>query len=237
MAGRELLVDLRGVRKDYRSLRPLRIERLQLRQGDSIALLGCDPAAAEVLVNLITGAVLPDAGEVDIFGTPTHAITDADVWVRALDQFGLVSDRAVLLDQLTAEQNLAMPMSLELDDLPAAVRQRVRHLSDEVGLSPDELTRPVATLGEPARLRVRLGRALALNPRVLLAEHPNAALPRDALAPFAADYSRIVTSRGLAALVVTADRVFASASAEQVLTLHPGTGELRQSSGWRRWWA
>lgn len=231
----EVVVALRDVRKEYHSLRPLRVARLDLHQGESIALLGFDRAAAEVLVNLITGATLPDAGDVDVFGIPTRTITDADAWVRTLDRFGLVSERAVLLEQLTAEQNLAIPLSLELEPISDAVRARVHRLSDEVGLRDEELAQPLAELAAGVRLRVRVGRALALDPQVLLAEHPNATLAREELAPFAADLSRITSRRGLAALVFTADVGFARAVADEVLALEPATGELTAPTGWRRW--
>ena len=66
------VIALRGVRKDYRGLRPLRVEHFELRQGECVALLGFDRVAAEVLVNLITGATLPDAGDVDVFGASTY---------------------------------------------------------------------------------------------------------------------------------------------------------------------
>ena len=69
----------------------------------------------------------------------------------------------------------------------------------------------------------------------LLAEHPNAMLSADDTPAFAADVSRIITKRRLAALIVTADRTFAAAVAEQVLTLEPATGALRRADGWRRW--
>jgi ABC-type transporter Mla maintaining outer membrane lipid asymmetry ATPase subunit MlaF len=237
MSTRELLVELRDVVKDYRGLRPLRVARLQLHQGQSIALVGFDKVAAEVLVNLVTGAMLPDRGEVIAFGQPTQAITDADAWVTTLDRFGLVSDRAVFLDQLNAEQNLAVPFSLELDDLPAEVRHRVKLLAEEVGLAAEELRSPMANLNPAARVRVRLGRALALQPRVLLAEHPNAMLERADTAPFAADLARIIGQRSLGALVVTADTTFAQAVGDEVLTVQPATGELKPSGGWRRWFS
>src|SRR5262245_40583946 len=51
MPGGEPLVELRAVRKDYRGLRPLRVEHLDVHEGQSIALLGFDQAGAEVLVN------------------------------------------------------------------------------------------------------------------------------------------------------------------------------------------
>lgn len=230
-----ILISLRGVRKDYNGLRPLRVERLELREGESLAIVGFDRAGAEVLVDLITAASLPDSGDVDIFGTPTSAITDSGTWLRELDHFGIVSERAVLLEQLTVEQNLALPLTLELDDLPAAVRARMRELADEVGIALDELPQALGRLGPSGQLRVRLGRALALAPRVLLAEHPNATLPSEETPTFAADFARIIAGRRVATLVLTADRTFAGAVAERVLTLDPATGELRSSAGWRRW--
>ena len=235
MPAGELLVELRGVTKDYRALRPLRIAQLELRQGQSLALVGFDAAMAEVLVNLITGAHLPDTGEVRVFGRPTSAIATADEWVSALDRFGLVSERAVLVDQFTAEQNLAMPLSLELEDMPPALRATVRSIADEIALPAEELAMPTATLSPGSRLRVRLGRALALSPRVLLAEHPNAVISADEAPAFAADFARVVSGRALASLVLTADRTFAGAVADEVLTLEPATGRLKAVSGWRRW--
>jgi ABC-type transporter Mla maintaining outer membrane lipid asymmetry ATPase subunit MlaF len=237
MAERERLVELRSVRKDYRGLRPLRIEHLDVYEGQAIALLGFDQASAEVLVNLITGAMLPDSGDIRVIGKSTRDIPDSREWLHTLDQFGLVSERAVVLDQLTAEQNLAMPLSLELEELPPEVRGRVRPLAHEVGLGDSELHQSMAALSPAMRLRVRLGRALALNPRVLLAEHPNASLPAADAAAFAADLSRIVARRGLASLVITADVGFARAAAEDVLTLQPATGELKRGSGWKRWFS
>ena len=233
----EVLVELRGVAKDYRALRPLRVQQLELREGQSLALIGFDLAMAEVLVNLITGANLPDTGEVRVFGRATTEITNAADWVRALDQFGLVSERAVLVDQFTVEQNLAMPLSLELEDMSLELRARVRAIADEVALSPGELSLPTGSLTPASRLRLRLGRALALGPKVLLAEHPNAAVPPADAPAFAADLARIVAARGLAVLVLTADRTFAAAVADEVLTLEPATGALKAASGWRRWFS
>jgi ABC-type transporter Mla maintaining outer membrane lipid asymmetry ATPase subunit MlaF len=231
----DVIVSLREVTKDYRGLRPLRIERLELRAGVTLALLGFDRASAEVLVDLITAAILPDAGDVDIFGKPTRSIADPGTWLRELDQFGILSERAILLDQLTVEQNLALPYTIEIDDLSPTLRADIRQVAAEVGLAPSELGQPVAALGLLARSRIRLGKALALNPKVLLAEHPNAPLPPGDVPTFAADLSRIASARELALLVLTADAIFARAVAEQVLTLQPSTGALEPSSGWRSW--
>ena len=237
MPDAEPLVELRGVTKDYRGLRPLRIRQLQLHPGQSLALLGFDLAMAEVFVSLVTGAQLPDTGDVRVFGRLTRGIADASDWVATLDQFGLVSERAVLVEQFTVEQNLAMPMSLEIADMSPALRSRVRALAEEVSLPANALSQPTGALSAAARLRLRLARALAMDPRVLLAEHPNATIPPDDAPVFAADLARIVTARRLGSIVLTADGTFASAVADEVLTLQPATGALEQARGWRRWFS
>jgi ABC-type lipoprotein export system ATPase subunit len=236
MPSRDVLVRLRNVSKDYRGLRPLRIETLDVHEGQRLALVGVDQMMAEVLVDLITAAIVPDQGDVEVFGQPTRQIADREAWLQTVDQFGLLTERAVLLDQLTVAQNLALPLSIELEQIAADVQARVEQLASELDLT-DLLAQPAGALSPLMRLRVRLGRALALSPRVVLAEHPNATLSADEQTIFASDLSRILTARGVAGVVLTASHGFARAAAEDVLVLQPATGALTPSSGWRRWFS
>lgn len=236
MPSRDVLVRLRNVSRDYRGLRPLRIETLDVHEGQRLALVGVDQMMAEVLVDLITAAIVPDQGDIEVFGQPTRHIADREAWLQTVDRFGLLTERAVLLDQLTVAQNLALPFSIELDQLSPDVHTRVAQLAAEVGLA-DLLAQPAAALSSLMRLRVRLGRALALSPRVVLAEHPNATLSADDQKTFGADLSRILTARGVAGVVLTASHDFARVAAEDVLVLQPATGALKPSSGWRRWFS
>jgi ABC-type sugar transport system ATPase subunit len=121
----EVILQLSGVEKSYGALRPLRIGNFTLRDGESVALVGVDGPAAEVLVDVITGAVLPDRGEAVVFGSATTAPADGESWLRSLDRFGIFSQRAVLLDGMTVAQNLALPFSLELNPISDGVRQKV----------------------------------------------------------------------------------------------------------------
>jgi ABC-type transporter Mla maintaining outer membrane lipid asymmetry ATPase subunit MlaF len=227
-------IHVRDVHKDYHALRPLRVRELDVLEGQSIALLGFDRAAAEVFVNLLTAATVPDAGRIEIFGRPTVDIQDADTWLSSLDCFGIVSERQVLVDNMTVEENLTMPLTMALHDVNSAMRAKVAAVAEEVGLTSDQLRQPITALGAGARLRVRLGRALAPDPRILLSEHPNASLEAADLARFAAEYARLVTRRVIVSIVLTADHAFASAVAQRILTLQPATGELKPLSAWRR---
>ena len=140
--------------KDYRGLRPLRIAELRVAAADHVAILGFDQASAEVFVNLAIGATLPDEGEVCIFGRPTKAINDSADWLATVDRFGIVSERAVLLDALTVIQNLAIPFTLEIEPPPDDVRARAEALAREVGLSETSWATPVADLDAAGWVRV-----------------------------------------------------------------------------------
>jgi len=237
MPGDETVVRLRGVVKRYGGLRPLRIAELDVRAGESLALVGLDAGMAEALVDLITGAVLPDSGEAVAFGRSTAEIPDPDAWMQALDGFGLLTDRAVLVEQFSVEQNLALPLTLELTSITGELRERAAALAAEVELGDADLSRPAAGLSAAERARVRLARAIALEPRVLLAEHPSASLSPDEREPFAALVARVVAARGLASLIVTSDVRFARAVAGDVRVHEPATGALTRLSGWRRWFS
>ncbi len=235
MTADDAAIRLRGVRKEYHSLRPLRIEEFELHATDTVALIGFDRAAAEVLVNMITAATLPDEGDVVIFGCSTRDITTTDAWFSALDRFGILSERVALVDELTVWQNLALPLSLDFESMAPDLRRAVDALCAEVGISASEAERPMGAAGAATRLRVRLGKALALTPQVVLAEHPNASLPADAVAAFGRDLASIASRRNIAVLLLTADAVFGAAACRRLLTLRPATGELAASTGWRRW--
>jgi putative ABC transport system ATP-binding protein len=230
-----LLLQLRDVTQDYGGLRPLRIKALDVRAGQRIAILGLDQGAAEVLVNLLTGSTTPRTGEVRAFGRATTEIPDSDAWLEALRHYGLLGVRTVLVEQLTVEQNLAIPVTLDVDPMPDALRAQMRGLGEEVGLAADLLQRRPAELSALDLQRVRLGRALALAPRVLLAEHPTATLERADAELLARDMSRIVSSRAMAAVYITADRAFAQQAADEIVMLKPATGDLVSAVGWRRW--
>ena len=227
------VLELAGISRDYRALRPLRIAELRVAAGDRVAILGLDAAAAEVFVNLATGAALPDTGQVTLFGRATSAIGDSAEWLATVDRVGIVSERAVLLEQLTVIQNLAMPFTLAIEPPADEVRDRAAAIAREVRLPEAAWTQPVARLDAAGKVRVRLGRAVALDPAVLLLEHASAAVEPGNAKQLGADIAALAGARGAALVALTADDVFARAVAARVLTLQPSTGALKQQ---RRGW-
>jgi predicted ABC-type transport system involved in lysophospholipase L1 biosynthesis ATPase subunit len=221
------LLDLRDIVKDYQALRPLRIRALSVRAGEVISLGGLDAQAAEIFVHLITGAMLPDEGEIALFGQNTRSIPDGDAWLRSLDNVGIVSGRSVLIEAFTVLQNVAMPFSLDVDPINPAVLPHATAVAREAGLDSAAWDRPVGGASAETQLRAHLARALALAPKLLIAEHPTATLPRDAVGAFGKDLGRIIRSRGIALVALTADDAFAEALGGQRLVLNGATGDWK----------
>jgi len=231
------VLELQEVRKHYGGLRPLRINDLEVREGERVAMSGFDAAAAEMLISLLTGASLPDEGDIRVLGESTAAIADEEAWLASLDRIGVVSLRAVLLSGSTLAQNLAIPFTLEIDPVPTVVMAQVRALAEEVGLPPDQLDVPAGAAPPQARVRVHLARALASGPRVLLLEHPTAMLPPEATPAFGMDLARVAEARAFALLAVTEDARFAGIVAGRRLALDPASGALTEPHRWPRWWS
>lgn len=227
-------ISLKDVVKPFGGSAPLRIATLELGEGDHVVLAGLDALAAEMFIHVLTGAALPEAGRIEVFGESTHDIQTDTAWLASLDRFGLVSNRAVLLDQSTIAQNLALPMTLSIDPMADDVRATADALAAEVGLASGRLNDLAGTMNPDERMRAHLARAIATNPTVLLLEHPTTSLGAGAGA-FGETLAAMSRARGLAWLAISDDEVFARASGGRVLRVNPSTGAVQPAGGfWRR---
>ena len=221
------LLEIAALSKDYQGLRPLRIAQLSVNPGDVIVLGGIDAVAAQALVHLITGAALPDAGDVTLFGQNTRAIKDGEAWLASLDGLGMVTARGILIEAFSVLQNIAMSYTLDVDPIDPRVVPQAGEVARSVGIDAALFDAPAGKVPLDVQMRVHLARSLALGPKMLIAEHPSATLPRDTVAAFGADLARAAQSRGLALLAITADETFAKALGGRRLELAAATGELR----------
>lgn len=231
------VLEVANVRKNYSGLRPLRIQTLTIAAGERVAISGLDAAAAEMLVNLVTGATLPDEGTISSSGCATADIATGDEWLASLDAFGILSPRAVMLEAATLQQNLAMPFTLQIDPVPAEIAETVAALAGECGIDPQSLGASAGEQSAGTRARVHLARAVALGPRLLVLEHPTADVPEADRIPLARTIAAVAQARALATLAITQDLDFAEAVAHRLLVLQPATGALvpwRRKRGWFR---
>jgi ABC-type lipoprotein export system ATPase subunit len=230
------LIEIVDLEKTSPGLPTIRVRRLIVRPGDRYTIQGLDAGAAEALVHLITGAALPDRGEVRVDGRPTKDVGADMEWLASLDRFGIVTERAVLLDGFSLAGNLALPITLEVDPIPDDVRRRVDALARSVGLDAASLDRPAVNLAPLERMRVHLARALATDPRTLLLEQPTAALNPAASRVFGESLRRVADERHLSWIAFANDDAFADAAGGRRGRINLETGEWtdRATSFWRR---
>jgi len=221
------LLEIKGLKKDYQALRPLRIAQLTVLPGDVIVIGGIDSPGAETFVNLVTGATLPDEGEVLLFDRNTREIVDSEAWLKSLDGIGMITVRGVLIGMFSVLQNIALSLTLEVDPIDPRVVPQAGALARAVGIDEAQFDLPAGQLPLEVQMRVHLARSLALEPKILIAEHASAALPRESVSQFGADLARVAQSRGLALIAITADEVFAKAIGGRRVELVPASGELR----------
>jgi predicted ABC-type transport system involved in lysophospholipase L1 biosynthesis ATPase subunit len=221
------VVELSGVHKHYGVPQPLHIRRLVVQERDRLALIGFDAGAAESFVHLVTGASLPDEGDVRVAGRDTRAIATDTEWLASLDRFGLVTERAVLIDKISIAANLALPLTLAIEPMAPETRREVEGLAADAGLPSARLDEPTSTLNGLERIRVHLARAMANKPSMLILEHPTARLEHpDQSRALGETLCAAADARGFGWIALTADEAFARASGARLLKLQAATGEL-----------
>jgi ABC-type transporter Mla maintaining outer membrane lipid asymmetry ATPase subunit MlaF len=110
--------------------------------------------------------------------------------------------------------------------VPPDIAARVHGLSREVGLPAADLQRRPADVSAATRMRAHVARAIALDPAIVLMEHPTVSLPREAIVPFAQDVARMAQRRALTLVAITEDATFAARVAGRHLRLKGASGEL-----------
>lgn len=234
-AEREPLIVVADVVKAYGAVSPLRIGHLVVSATDRVTLLGCDRAAAETIVHLITGAAVPDEGSVRVGGRDTRSIATDTEWLSSLDRFGIVTDRAVLLESLPVAANLAIPLTLAIDPMSAETRAQVEGLADLVGLRRASLDDATTSLTPLDRARLHLARAFAPAPEVLLLEQATSAIAdRGARMEFGRVLAAAAGARRTGWLALTDDADFARAAGGRLVRFNPTTSELAADNVWAR---
>jgi putative ABC transport system ATP-binding protein len=141
---------------------------LRVRHGESLAVLGPSGSGKSTLLALMAGLDRPSEGEVRLEGTRIDAMSEDALALLRRSKIGFVFQSFQLLGNLTAMENVLLPM--ELARTPDAVA-RANRLLDVVGLSRRGHHYP-SQLSGGEQQRIALARAFATRPPVLLADEP-----------------------------------------------------------------
>jgi lipoprotein-releasing system ATP-binding protein len=204
---------------------------LTLRPGEVVALVGPSGAGKSSLLHMAGLLEAPTSGEIYIAGSAASKLDDGQRTRIRRDMIGFVYQAHHLLPEFTALENVTLPQRIA-GKSHAESEANAKRLLVQLGLG-DRLTHRPSQLSGGEQQRVAVARALANNPRILLADEPTGNLdPRTSGGVFDALIG-LVRSEGLAALIATHNLELA-AKMDRALMLHEGRlvdgGRLAKSS-------
>ncbi len=170
-----LVVELENVTKEYGSgvavSRSLADVSLRVEEGEFVSIMGPSGCGKSTLLNLVAGLELPSSGRVLVGGDDLARMSDRELSDLRLRYLGFIFQSFNLLPRLTVEQNVSWRLGL-IGVTGRLARDRTAALLEGVGVPPTAWTRHPSELSGGEQQRVAAARALATEPKLLLADEP-----------------------------------------------------------------
>jgi putative ABC transport system ATP-binding protein len=217
------LIEVDGVGRDFgrgeRVVHAVRDVSFTAGLGELVAVRGRSGAGKTTLLNLVGGLDRPTNGRVRVDGHDVTAASERDLLRLRRGTIGYVFQSFGLIPILSAAENVGVP--LRLARVPAADRdERVAVLLELVGLGAQAAQRPHELSGGQQQ-RVAVARALANDPKLLIADEPTGQLDSETGRSIMDLLRALVRARGMTALVATHDHTLIDV-ADRVLELRDG---------------
>ena len=168
------ILEARDVHRSFGNTPALRGANLGLSAGETLAVMGPSGSGKSTLLHCLAGIYSPDQGEVRFNGRRLDTLSDAARSKLRRTDFGFVFQFGQLVPELTAADNIALPLLLGRTGRRAAYQQAEVWL-ERLGLEGLGGRRTGELSGGQAQ-RVAIARALVAHPRVLFADEPTGAL-------------------------------------------------------------
>jgi len=202
------MITIRDIRKSFDDRPVHRGVSFDVRDRETLVILGRSGGGKSVLLKMIVGLIRPDAGAILVDGSDVLAMTYAEL--RALRfKFGFLFQGAALFDSMTVGDNVALALrrgrpkeQLELTE--AEIGERVAYALEVVGLANTERAMP-ADLSGGMKKRVGLARAIVPNPRYMLYDEPTTGLDMETADGINVLITELRSKLGVTSIVVTHD--------------------------------
>jgi lipoprotein-releasing system ATP-binding protein len=205
MSGLAPALELRAVRKVFHQggveLTVLNGVDLALRPGELVALVGPSGAGKSTLLHVAGLLERPDGGEIQIDGEPCGSLSDERRTLLRRATLGFVYQFHHLLPEFSALENLMIPQMIA-GVARGAARAKAAELLRRVGLG-ERLSHRPARLSGGEQQRVAIVRALANDPKVLLADEPTGNLDHATAEGVMGTLIEVTRATGLAVLIAT----------------------------------
>jgi putative ABC transport system ATP-binding protein len=226
------LIELHNVIKTYQieagDVTILKNVSLQVKAGEFVSVVGPSGSGKSTLLNLISGIDQPTGGQVYVCGQAIHTLNENQLARWRGENVGIIFQFFQLLPTLTILENVMLPMDFR-NAYPTGERKtRARHLLELVGIVEQANKLPTALSGGQQQ-RAAIGRALANNPTLVIADEPTGNLDTATAEELFTLFETLV-ARGKTVFLVTHDREL-SARTERVIQILDGRIHLDKSNG------
>ncbi len=213
------MIETRHVVKKFGQTLALRDASLCVAQGEILAVMGPSGSGKSTLLHCMAGIYTPDQGEVLFDGQLVNTMTEADRTKLRRTAFGFVFQFGQLVPELTAADNVALPLLLNRARRTVAYKTADTWL-DRLGIG-DKGDRRTGELSGGEAQRVAVARALALAPKVIFADEPTGSLDTLTGEKVMDQMTGLAREQGSTVVIVTHDARVA-AYAERVVMVRDG---------------
>ena len=168
------LIEAREISKSFGQTQALRGASVAVAAGEILAVMGPSGSGKSTLLHCLAGIFSPDEGEIVFDGQRLDQLSEARRTELRRTAFGFVFQFGQLVPELTAADNVALPLLLNRVRRAAAYQQAMSWLA-RLGLEGKDGRRTGELSGGEAQ-RVAVARALAIKPKVLFADEPTGSL-------------------------------------------------------------
>jgi putative ABC transport system ATP-binding protein len=213
------LIQARNIVKSFGRTLALRGVSVAAAKGEILAVMGPSGSGKSTLLHCLAGIFRPDSGEVWFDGNRLDTLDEADRTKLRRSAFGFVFQFGQLVPELTAADNVALPLLLNRTARRAAYQQADSWLG-QLGLE-DKSARRIGELSGGEAQRVAVARALATSPKVIFADEPTGSLDSMTGAIVLDMLTGLAREQGTTVVLVTHDAQVA-AFADRNVTVRDG---------------
>ncbi len=168
------MIQVEHLSKSFGSNTVLEDVSLEIRDAETLAIMGRSGSGKSVLMKHLIALMTPDAGRVLVDDTDIHAIPYEELR-RMRQRFGVLFQGGALFDSMSSFDNIAFPLRNFTGKTEAEVRDRVMECLELVRM-PDVGPKKPSEISGGMQKRVALARAIALEPRYILYDEPTSGL-------------------------------------------------------------